>query len=646
MTFYGMDTTTLVDVENGQATASALTHATPSVTTTVSNTLLVTAHSFTSCATWTPPSGMTEAVDVASDAVPATVGISLEMSYATQASAGATGAKTATASNDTDSGVAQILALRQTLTAPIGFNYLDTPVDLTPVTTGSYVDVDASAYIPSGATGVILQVHNPSGSDYAYGARKNGSTDTWMDSSSWTGYRTSWSFLMVGVDSNRIFEVYTENTAVKTYLVGYTGQGVTFFTNAVSKATATTAGWVDVDISSDTGAETALAAIFIMKETSGTAASFGLRKKGSTDEFYYDMHKGGAEAYIVGLDANEVAQQKIENAALDLYLQGYVTGGAVLFTNATDKSTGTKDSYQDVDITADIGSNDANGAIVDTFVTDNSAREVAVRKNGATYDYYDRAGHVSALVAIDENDIFEQKVSDVKRDLYLLGYTLDPGCDGTFQYRMPITVQANQVSSGPHTNFPVLFNTTSTNLKSISNGGKVWNSNGHDIIFRGTDDTTCGGYLRSPCTLDHEIEKYDHTTGELVAWVRVPSIANGTVIYVYYGNCAVNSSTQHASAVWDSNFKAVWHLKESGNGTVDEYDDSTSNANDGQGGGGTAGSVPTLTSSGKVNGAQEFDGTADYVKVPNDASLNITGAITISAWVYSPISVGAPGRNL
>ena len=128
-----------------------------------------------------------------------------------------------------------------------------------------------------------------------------------------TVYRSSWTFLMVGVDSNRIFEVYTANTAVKTYLVGYTGQGVTFFTNAVSKATATTGSYVDVDISADTGSDMALAGIFIMKKTTTSDYSYALRKKGSTDDFYYYMRKGAAAAYIVGLDANEVAQQKIEN---------------------------------------------------------------------------------------------------------------------------------------------------------------------------------------------------------------------------------------------------------------------------------------------------------------------------------------------
>ena len=55
---------------------------------------------------------MTEAVEVASNAVPNQHGISLEMNYVVQPSAGATGVKTATApSGDPDAGVAQIVAL-------------------------------------------------------------------------------------------------------------------------------------------------------------------------------------------------------------------------------------------------------------------------------------------------------------------------------------------------------------------------------------------------------------------------------------------------------------------------------------------------------------------------------------------------------
>jgi len=110
--FLGVDQGNPINVEDGQNTASGLTHATPSVNTTVTNTMLVTSHAFTSSATWTPPGGMTEAFDAASVAVPSAAGISIEGNYVIQVAADATGAKTATASNDADVGNAHILALK------------------------------------------------------------------------------------------------------------------------------------------------------------------------------------------------------------------------------------------------------------------------------------------------------------------------------------------------------------------------------------------------------------------------------------------------------------------------------------------------------------------------------------------------------
>jgi hypothetical protein len=112
LSFTGVNNTTPVDVENGQITANALTHTAPGVTTNFANTMLVTSHAFTSAATWTPPGGMNEGVDVASVAVPNAGGISLEMDYVIQSAAGATGDKTATASANSDVGNAHIVALR------------------------------------------------------------------------------------------------------------------------------------------------------------------------------------------------------------------------------------------------------------------------------------------------------------------------------------------------------------------------------------------------------------------------------------------------------------------------------------------------------------------------------------------------------
>jgi RHS repeat-associated protein len=81
----------------------------------VANALLVTAHTFTTATTWSPPAGMTEGFDVANLSFPVDGGQSIEANWALQAAAGATGMKTATAAGTTnmqDWGNAHILALR------------------------------------------------------------------------------------------------------------------------------------------------------------------------------------------------------------------------------------------------------------------------------------------------------------------------------------------------------------------------------------------------------------------------------------------------------------------------------------------------------------------------------------------------------
>jgi len=109
--FYGADPSSAIDVEDGQSTPSSLTHDTPSVTTTRTGTMLVTAHAFSTSASWTPPGGMTEALEVASLSVPNSAGVSLGLNYALQPAAGASGVKSASADAGADTGNTQVLAL-------------------------------------------------------------------------------------------------------------------------------------------------------------------------------------------------------------------------------------------------------------------------------------------------------------------------------------------------------------------------------------------------------------------------------------------------------------------------------------------------------------------------------------------------------
>jgi hypothetical protein len=202
-----------------------------------------------------------------------------------------------------------------------------------------------------------------------------------------------------------------------------------------------------------------------------------------------------------------------------------------------------------------------------------------------------------------------------------------------FGYRRPITVQAGQVT-GTLTNFPMLVSVTNANLATVANGGHIASYNAgtndpQDLIFEALDDTTCGGAGTSPCKLSHEIEYYVPTTGQLIAWVKVPSITNGTVIYMYYGNgCSV--STQNASGVW-ADYRGVWHSRESGTTLTDSTGNNNLSANSTQ-------------VTGQIGYAQSYNGTSQLAsKTAGVVNIPVNNANqTISVW----FTIGAADNNV
>ncbi len=255
--------------------------------------------------------------------------------------------------------------------------------------------------------------------DWDYGIRELGSSDPWRNNGSRKDFQ---GWLATGVDANRKFELYQQSTDIKTYLMGYTMGGVTFFTNRIDKNAP--AGWSIVDISGDTGGDTAIGAVFTVCNEAGGARGYTVQMNGSTDNRTTDIRSSTCQVAIIGVDGSEQAQVYLEDTSLKLYLQGYITSGAVFFTNAKNYSTGTTSSYQLVDITGDLGSDDANGAFIEICNSTNDWYDVAVKMNGQGHDYYRDVGHNFTFVGIDTDDIFLQKIQNTFMDLYLTGYSL------------------------------------------------------------------------------------------------------------------------------------------------------------------------------------------------------------------------------
>ncbi len=134
-TYSGVDPLDPIHLSSANTTVSGTSHTVTGVTTTIPNTMVVTAHSIASSVAWTPPAGMTERVDAAAFTAPNAAGVALEMSDAAQAAAGATGDRTATVGSNADTGVAHIVVLRSSEVLALRFDES---------TWGSYAPADSS----------------------------------------------------------------------------------------------------------------------------------------------------------------------------------------------------------------------------------------------------------------------------------------------------------------------------------------------------------------------------------------------------------------------------------------------------------------------------------------------------------------------
>src|ERR1039458_6069940 len=183
-----------------------------------------------------------------------------------------------------------------------------------------------------------------------------------------------------------------------------------------------------------------------------------------------------------------------------------------------------------------------------------------------------------------------------------------------------ITISHLKVPNTDQTNFPVLISlpaNTYADLKTTANGGSVTNANGYDILF--TSDA--GGTM----PLAYERESYSGTTGAMIDWVKVATVSHiqDTTIYMFYGNSAVTTDQSNAAGTWNNNYVAVYHLP---NGTTLSANDSTSNANSGTITGATA-------TTGQIDGGASLSGSGEYITIGDGSSLQITGNITIEAWI-------------
>jgi hypothetical protein len=190
-----------------------------------------------------------------------------------------------------------------------------------------------------------------------------------------------------------------------------------------------------------------------------------------------------------------------------------------------------------------------------------------------------------------------------------------------FSYKRSITVNHTQVAAN-QSGFPVMVSLSDLGLRSAANGGHVQNGSGYDIYFYSDSGLTT--------RLAAERESYDPINGKYVGWIKLNvSSTVDSVVYMAYGNGGIASDpnadgTYGNTAVWDTNFRGVWHLAD---GAKLNLKDSSSYGNNGT----NHGATPV---SGQDGGAAQLNvATSQFVDVGNSSTLNLGNQMTVETWV-------------
>jgi hypothetical protein len=289
--------------------------------------------------------------------------------------------------------------------------------NVTPSTRGSWTDVDVSSYVPDNAVGVVLYIDCPSDSTFQYGVRKNGSTDETKGDN----YIVD-TFLYIGIDENGVFETWLEDASAAVegwgiYLAGYvTDSEGSFLTNTNSYSISDNT-WMDVDVSGDTGSETAKAVFGFYFGTGG----LGYRENGSTDDHknsYNDYHCTGIS---ISVDGNEIFEANSWDETL--YISGWLTEVDQTWTNTKDYSLddNTQDQWRVIDYSNDIPSGDKIACVK----LEAALYTTGIREKGSSWSV---TGGFDSSNGVYQSVDDERKVEEYHtwEDNYLWGYTSEP----------------------------------------------------------------------------------------------------------------------------------------------------------------------------------------------------------------------------
>ena len=184
-----------------------------------------------------------------------------------------------------------------------------------------------------------------------------------------------------------------------------------------------------------------------------------------------------------------------------------------------------------------------------------------------------------------------------------------------FKKYVEVTLSTDLASSEITTGIPALVKLSESTIAgfdyddfSLANGG--------DMMF--VDE--------NGVAVPHEIETWN-TDGESLVWVKLPSTAGNTKVFMYYGNGA--TSSEEAENVW-TDYVGIWHLNEAdGNARDSTGHGLTAVTNGANAATDSTGAVCRVGFGRQMASAQ---GNKSYLSVADNALLDCGDTLTFSGW--------------
>lgn len=284
--------------------------------------------------------------------------------------------------------------------------------------------------VPAGSSGVLLRSRfSAATSNDNFAVRKTGSTDNFIAAHMAT---PTYLYTMCGVDASAQIDIQIEDggagVGTVEVLAYFDSASVKFLTNCSTFAPASINTWTDWDISSATGADTAIAAILYLHSERGNPTQVGWRKNGSTEDIRASHCGLTGFRYIgcviVPVDASEILEVLFDSTSYSAFkLIGYVTANYTALDPGVDVSLGATGAWTDITQAG------ALAQMIDAFASSNT-QQLGFRKNGDSsttgYGVLEANTGVSsrlpALVECDGSGIIEAQIDNTGVDMYRRGY--------------------------------------------------------------------------------------------------------------------------------------------------------------------------------------------------------------------------------